>query len=176
MKRGWRRTKIFGTLKEVIDFDKIECAGWLDSSCDDGPGMRSVLFLQGCMKNCIGCQNHRIREHGRGTWFEIDALVAYIESRCCNRRITISGGEPLEQLSGLIVLLEELRKRNYEICVYTGWELKMVPKEVLALTDYIKTGGFVKELRNASMHYVGSSNQHMYLLKHGNIEELSLVG
>lgn len=44
------------------------------------------------------------------------------------------------------------------------------------LADYIKTGSFVKELRNASMQYAGSSNHHMYLLKHGSVEELSLVG
>ena len=100
----------------------IECAGWLESSCDDGPGVRSVLFLQGCSKDCQGCHNSGIKEHGKGTKLEIDKLMDFIESKCCNRKITISGGEPLEQMESLSVLLEKLKEEGYNICVYTGCE------------------------------------------------------
>lgn len=155
--------------------NRIECAGWLESSCDDGPGIRSVLFLQGCRKNCKGCHNVRIREHGKGTMIGIEELITFIRTNCCNKKITISGGEPLEQMASLEALLKELRKENYDICIYTGWELGDIPDRILGLTDYIKTGGFVGELKNSGLQYVGSSNQHMYSIKGNVVQELSLT-
>lgn len=155
--------------------ERIECAGWIDSSCDDGPGVRSVLFLQGCGKNCPGCHNNKILEHGKGTMMEIDELVKFIDRKCCNKRLTISGGEPLEQLASLEVLINKLKNKGYEICVYTGWEFDLIPKTILNMVDYLKTGGFINELRNSNIQYVGSSNQHMYSLKNGLAVELDLA-
>lgn len=155
--------------------DRIECAGWYGDSCDDGPGVRSVLFLQGCSKNCKGCHNAGIREHGKGTMVPIEELVAFIESQCRNKKITISGGEPLEQADGLEILIRSLKGKGYNVCVYTGWEIERVPERILRLVDYIKTGGFVTDLRNPNIQYVGSSNQHMFSVDNGSIEELDLA-
>lgn len=155
--------------------DRIECAGWIDSSCDDGPGVRSVLFLQGCRKNCKGCHNHQIQEHGKGTMINIENLIDFIDKRCCNKRITISGGEPLEQFDSLVLLVDRLKNKGYEVCVYTGWELLSVPKSLLEKIDYIKTGGFVNDFRDSNIQYVGSSNQHMFSVENGSIVELNLV-
>lgn len=155
--------------------ERIECAGWIDSSCDDGPGVRSVLFLQGCRKNCKGCHNRQIQEHGNGTMMNIDKLISFIDKNCCNKRITISGGEPLEQLDSLEILVDRLKNKGYEVCVYTGWELQFVPKSLLGKIDFIKTGGFVNELRDSNIQYVGSSNQHMFSLEKGSVIELDLA-
>jgi len=153
----------------------IECAGWHDNSCDDGPGIRSVLFLQGCNKNCQGCHNTGIREHGKGTMVSIDELVKFIESQCCNKKITISGGEPLEQIDSLEILIRKLKAKSYNICVYTGWEMEQVPRRILKLVDYIKTGSFVSNMKNPEIQYVGSSNQHMFSVSNGKINELDLA-
>lgn len=153
----------------------IECAGWRESSCDDGPGIRSVLFLQGCSKNCKECHNAEIKEHGKGRMLSIDELIMFIESKCCNRKITISGGEPLEQLDSLEILLRKLKVKGYNICVYTGWEIESVPRSILKLVDYIKTGSFVNDLKNPEIQYVGSSNQHMFSINNDNIKELNLA-
>lgn len=155
---------------------KIECAGWCENSCDDGPGVRSVLFLQGCSKNCKGCHNAGIKEHGKGTMISIDELFMFIESHCCNKKITISGGEPLEQLDSLEILIRKLRAKGYNVCVYTGWEMEKVPLNILELVDYIKTGEFVSDLKDMEIQYVGSSNQHLFSVKHGNVKELEIKG
>lgn len=155
--------------------DKLECAGWIESSCDDGPGIRSVLFLQGCRKNCKGCHNKGIREHGKGTMVNIEELIGFINKNCCNRKLTISGGEPLEQIEALEILLRKLRGNNYDICLYTGWELKDVPDKILGLVNYVKTGGFVSELKDSNIQYVGSANQKMFRVKEKSIQQLKLA-
>ena len=64
----------------------IECAGWIDNSCGDGPGIRSVLFLQGCTRNCPGCQNSGIKQHGNGKRIAIQDIVRLIDEKCFNRK------------------------------------------------------------------------------------------
>ena len=151
---------------------KIECAGFIESSCDDETGMRSVLFLQGCKKNCAGCQNVRIREHGKGKVIEIAELVKRIKRECYNKKITISGGEPLEQMEGLLKLVEALKKEEFNICIYTGWKLEAVPEILIKNIDFLKTGEFIRELQHEKLQYMGSSNQHMYKIKDGKLTEL----
>ena len=88
--------------------NKIEIAGWIDASCDDGPGIRSVLFFQGCSKNCPGCHNAKTHKRGEGSWYAVDELARKTSAGCHSKMITISGGEPLEQESGLVQVLYEL--------------------------------------------------------------------
>lgn len=147
----------------------ISVAGWIDMSCDDGPGIRSVLFFQGCSKHCPGCHNALTHDPKLGKEYEISQLVNMIESNCLSRMITISGGEPLEQREGLKKLLEELKLREFNICLYTGTSLEDVPDWVLEQVDYIKVGKFVEQLRHGDLQYYGSSNQKLYMISNGRV-------
>ena len=148
---------------------KIEFSGIIRTSCDDGPGIRSVLFLQGCSKGCPDCHNVAISRKGEGTLISVEDLTEMITDQCKNHKLTISGGEPLEQFPALLLLLAELKKRRFDLCLYTGWELEQVPHEILSLLNYIKVGSFRKELSHTPLRYVGSSNQQLYQLKDGKI-------
>lgn len=152
----------------------VEVAGWKIDSCDDGPGVRSVLFLQGCRKNCPGCQNAQTHKRGEGKWMNVLELCQEAEENCCGKRITISGGEPLEQLSGLMDLLHGLRHKGFDICLYTGWNLDEVPREILFQIDYLKVGSFEVEKKDAALQYVGSWNQHFYRVKKGLLFEVNI--
>ena len=153
----------------------IECAGFIESSCDDGPGVRSVLFLQGCTRNCKNCQNKKIKEHGKGKTMIISDTVELIKSKCRNKKITISGGEPMEQKESLIELVRILKNEEFNVCVYTGWQLEMIPRYLINMLDFIKTGEFIKELSDVNLQYVGSKNQHMYEIRNGKITEMNLI-
>ncbi len=154
----------------------VECAGWKKTSCDDGPGMRSVLFFQGCSMHCPGCQNSSTHQKGCGKKLSVEEVISLIESECHNKKITISGGEPLEQLDALIAILDILNERDYNICVYTGWSLNRVPKMVWDRVNYLKCGGFDKTKLNPSLMYVGSDNQHMYRkIGNGTLVEMDLL-
>ncbi len=140
----------------------VECAGWKRSSSDDGPGIRSVLFFQGCSMNCPGCQNASTHHKGHGVTFPLKEIIAHVEAECRNKKLTISGGEPLEQQEALIAILDILKTKGYNICVYTGWSLQRVPMAVRSRVDYLKCGGFDRSRMDSSLMYVGSCNQQMY--------------
>ncbi len=155
--------------------DVLECAGWKQNSCDDGPGIRSVLFLQGCTANCPGCHNRPIQKRGAGTFFTHGELLDAARSRCRNRRITVSGGEPLEQRESLASLLSLLSRDGFEICLYTGKELRDVPREILRSLTYLKTGRFEADRRQTAQKYVGSANQRFFRIVDGAPVEISLA-
>lgn len=129
----------------------------------DGPGVRTVVFFQGCDLHCKGCQNPSTWEMKNGTEMTTDELVTILEKEVVNKKVTFSGGEPLMQVDALIDIVKKLE--GFDIAVYTGHEFKEVPKELLDNITYIKTGSFKEELKSTVKPYVGSTNQEFRRVK-----------
>lgn len=129
----------------------------------DGPGVRTVVFFQGCDLHCEGCQNKSTWDINNGTGVEVAELAALLKKEVCNKKVTFSGGEPLMQAEGLIELVKLLE--GFDIAVYTGHELCEVPQELLNCINYIKTGPFQEELKTTVKPYVGSTNQEFRRLR-----------
>lgn len=123
----------------------------------DGPGLRTVLFLQGCNLHCAGCHNKSTWSESGGTEYDISELAALLRQKCPNKKLTVSGGEPLLQAESLLHLLELLS--DFDLCMYTGHELCEVPELILKRLRFIKTGSFKESERSAVLPFVGSSNQ-----------------
>lgn len=130
----------------------------------DGYGYRTVLFLQGCNLRCPGCQNPSTWDINKGTLIGVKELAQQLREKCLNKKLTISGGEPLLQTDALKELLEELK--DFDLCLYTGHELNEVPQEILKYLKYIKVGSFKKELKTTMKPFVGSTNQKFMEVKH----------
>lgn len=133
------------------------------STCD-GPGIRNVVFFQGCARHCPGCHNPGTWDPSKGRETTLDDLVDSIDRHTPLKRITISGGEPLLQLDGLRELVKMLRKREYDIAVYTGHRLNEVPQDVLEAIDYIKVGEYRRDCHTSTKPFVGSANQEFIRL------------
>ena len=129
----------------------------------DGPGVRTVVFFQGCDLHCEGCQNPSTWEMKNGTEITTDELVTVLKKEVVNKKVTFSGGEPLMQVDALIDIVKKLE--GFDIAVYTGHEFKEVPKELLDNITYIKTGSFKEELKSTVKPYVGSTNQEFRRVK-----------
>ncbi|OLS22512.1 MAG: Pyruvate formate-lyase 1-activating enzyme [Candidatus Heimdallarchaeota archaeon LC_3] len=142
-----------------IKINSIDYSG----SIVDGPGLRTVLFVQGCEKKCKGCHNQGAWDYSKGTEIDIDDLVEELNKKCLNKKLTISGGEPLHQYESLLVLLNKLQ--DYNLILYTGNEMEEVPKTILEYLDYIKVGRFIEEEKGSTIPYVGSKNQQFIRLK-----------
>ncbi len=129
----------------------------------DGYGYRTVLFLQGCDIRCKGCQNQSSWEMEKGSKWDSHELALEIRKRSINKKLTISGGEPLMQKDALIDLLEELK--DFDLCLYTGHSKEEVPANIISYLKYLKTGPFIEELKTSTQAFVGSKNQVFETLK-----------
>lgn len=129
----------------------------------DGPGVRTVVFFQGCDLHCKGCQNPSTWEMKNGTEMTTDELVTILKKEVVNKKVTFSGGEPLMQVDALIDVVKKLK--DFDIAVYTGHEFEDVPQELLDNITYIKTGPFKEELKSTVKPYVGSTNQEFRRVK-----------
>ena len=125
----------------------------------DGPGIRTVLFMQGCNIHCKGCQNKSTWDINKGKEISIDDLVDELKQKVFNKKITISGGEPLVQKDELVKLVDRLTEEGFDIALYTGHQRNEVPTEIISKLKYLKTGNFIQELKTTIKPFVGSENQ-----------------
>lgn len=83
----------------------------------------------------------------------------------------------MEQKEALCILGNNLKKRGFQICVYTGWNWNQLPKEIFRFADIIKAGPYIQELKRGNLRFVGSDNQIMKRKNDSNIwEEINLAG
>lgn len=129
----------------------------------NGPGIRTLIFLQGCSRHCIGCHNPSTWSQEGGKEYEVDDLAMIIKTNCTNRKITITGGEPLEQKAALALLLQELEE--FDICLYTGYELEDVPRDIMRHLTYLKTGRYIASEHTTTMPFIGSTNQRFIKIR-----------
>ena len=107
----------------------------------DGPGVRFVVFMQGCSLKCKYCQNRDTWNLKGGTTYSSDEIVKkilrYKNYIMPNGGVTISGGEPLLQAKFLIELFTELKKYNIHTCIDTAGSVVLTDeiKELIDLTD-----------------------------------------
>lgn len=135
----------------------------------DGPGVRTVIFVQGCEQHCEGCHNPGTWDPNLGISVDIGQLASELREKSLNKKITISGGEPLLQYPAILELVKILH--DFDIALYTGFEYADVPKEILPFLKYLKVGKYIKEKRTTITEYIGSTNQKFITLR-GNQDEI----
>lgn len=130
-----------------------------DYSISDGPGLRTLIFMQGCDLRCPFCQNQKIWDIKSGYKWSIKILINELKKNSITKKVTITGGEPLFQLEALKTLVDELYKEQFNIVLYTGHRKEDVPKDILSKINYLKYGPFIYSKRTSTIPFVGSSNQ-----------------
>ncbi len=86
----------------------------------DGPGVRYVVFVQGCPMRCKYCHNPDTWEMNAGTLMEPEYIIEQYERNkgfYKNGGITVTGGEPLMQIDFLIDLFTLAKKKNIHTCI-----------------------------------------------------------
>ena len=109
----------------------------------DGPGIRFVLFLQGCHLECKYCHNRDTWDINGGTYSSLDDIFKKIKKYknyiMPNGGVTVTGGEPLLQVKFLIELFKKLKEENIHTCIDTSGIVSINEniKEVLKYTDLV---------------------------------------
>ena len=109
----------------------------------DGPGIRFVLFLQGCHLQCKYCHNRDTWDMNGGSYQSLEdifqKILRYKNYIIPHGGVTITGGEPLLQVKFLIRLFEALKKEDIHTCIDTSGMVALTEdvKKLLALTDLV---------------------------------------
>lgn len=148
----------------------IRIAGVVRESIVDGPGLRFVVFCQGCPHGCRDCHNQATHDFNGGYDCEISKITEAVKANPLLDGVTFSGGEPFCQPEAFCALAAELRKirSDLNIMTYSGYtyeELKAMNDEavdkLLSVTDLLVDGRFIAEQKDLTLLFRGSSNQRI---------------
>src|SRR5947209_981675 len=133
----------------------------------EGPGRRFALWFQGCPLRCLGCCNLEMLPFNGGTARPIADVLAEIETARDQEEIegiTLLGGEPLAHAAGAASLARGTRALGLSVMVFTGYtldEARALPDpavaELLANTDILVDGRYVRELPDTQRRWIGST-------------------
>ena len=129
----------------------------------DGPGLRLVVFLQGCPFRCLYCANPDTisGEGGKPTETEEIVKMAVSQKPFFGRRggVTFSGGEPTVQAKALSPIFDRLHEEGINICLDTNggiWNSDV--EELLGKTDLVLLD--MKQINpERHMNLTGRSNE-----------------
>lgn len=142
----------------------------------NGEGLRTVIWVSGCDRNCPGCFSPHTHDPRAGIPFDNKAkeeLFRDSNEDWCDG-ITLLGGDPLycSNRKEIIELSKEYKSKfpNKTIWMYTGFcwnEILDNPdmSDILKYVDVICDGPFVETLKDVDLKWVGSSNQHVINVK-----------
>ena len=107
----------------------------------DGPGIRFVIFMQGCKLRCLFCHNPETWQLNQGIKISSDELIKrilkYKNYFGQEGGVTFSGGEPLLQSSFLLDILKKCKQNNINTCLDTAGFGGTNLTEVLKYVDLV---------------------------------------
>lgn len=164
-------------LKYYAKVHSIESFGTVD-----GPGIRYVIFLQGCHLQCKYCHNRDTWDINGGSYQSLDdifnKIIRYKNYICPSGGVTVTGGEPLLQVKFLISLFTKLKQEGIHTCIDTSGMVSITDdiKTLLSLTDLVLLDikhinsdkcknlvGLGNEKELAFARYLSDNNIHMWI-------------
>ena len=130
----------------------------------DGPGFRTSIYFAGCAHRCPGCHNPQSWDFSSGHEISIKEIVDIVKEEEFD--VTLTGGDPLYQPEKVSRLVEAINAEGFGVWIYTGftWEEIIADSrmtEAVVGAEAVVEGRFIKELRDESLPFRGSSNQRI---------------
>ncbi len=140
----------------------------------DGPGIRAVIWTQGCSHNCEGCHNPSTHSFKDGFLKDINELNEEIKNLDLIDGITLSGGDPFFQIKESLEIAKYAKKIELNVWAYSGFTFEQLLKmkqtnkqldELLKNIDVIVDGKFEIKNKKLSLNFRGSTNQRIINVK-----------
>jgi anaerobic ribonucleoside-triphosphate reductase activating protein len=151
----------------------MRLAGVLSESVVDGPGVRFVVFAQGCPHRCPGCHNPETWDANGGEERPAREILRAVKKKQKQQArflkgLTLSGGEPFCQAEACAWLAREAKKLGLDVVTYTGYTYEQLVERhdagidaLLRETDILVDGPFIEALKDVSLKFRGSGNQRL---------------
>ena len=165
----------------------IRLFGATPDSIVDGPGLRYAIFVQGCTHGCPGCHNPESWAPDGGTLTTIDALMADIKASGLTQGVTLTGGDPFDQVETSAEVARRVKEAGFNLWTFTGYLYEDLLREaesaasaesctharsgagararairdLLAATDVLVDGPFIEGQRSLELQWRGSANQRL---------------
>lgn len=142
----------------------------------DGPGVRIVIWTQGCPHHCMNCHNPHTHDEKGGKGYATQDIIEQIQTSQLQTGLTLSGGEPFMQSMELLPVVEAAKAKKLNIWAYSGFPFEELMKHdaqraLLEKIDVLVDGKFIDEQRDYRLVFKGSKNQRIIdvqksLIKH----------
>lgn len=151
----------------------------MKDSIVDGEGLRAVVWTQGCPHDCPSCHNPQTHSFSDGELVDVKDLKKEIDTLTDHDGLTLSGGEPMEQIEACLEIAKYCQRKNLNVWCYTGYryeELMMKSKknpliiDLLQNIDRLIDGRFLIALKSLDVPFRGSKNQRIIDVK-ASLEE-----
>ena len=146
----------------------------------DGPGIRAVIWTQGCPHRCKGCHNPQTHSFDAGIEADVNDIIAQISRLKLHKGITFSGGEPLEQAAACSEIAKRVKEMGMNTWLYTGYIFEDILSEcqatrpewgeLIKYIDVMVDGPFIEQMKNLLLKFRGSENQRVIDVQKSLIE------
>lgn len=149
---------------------KIRLAGITPESVVDGPGIRYVIWAQGCKHRCEECHSPHTWDLNGGRLRDMDEMLDEIRRNKLLKGVTFSGGDPLEQADSFAYIAKKIRGLGMDVWCYTGYAYEFILehmdstkgwKDLLENVDVLVDGRFERDKKNLRLAFRGSENQRI---------------
>jgi anaerobic ribonucleoside-triphosphate reductase activating protein len=140
----------------------------------EGPGRRFAVWFQGCPLRCPGCCNPEMLPFRPDQTTLLDEVIAQMQAARAQHAIegiTLLGGEPIAHAAAAATLARVAWHAGLSVMVFTGFLLEELRQRngpelasLLAHTDILVDGPYLREQPDSSRRWIGSTNQRIHFL------------
>lgn len=152
----------------------------------DNHSIAVIVFLEGCIHNCKGCQNPLLQNTRIEDFVNKENLVSKILNYCKRSgtdKVVLSGGDPFYNKRDCMYVIDKLVESNIQVCVYTGYDINKVEEfyssSKFNKPQYLKCGSYREDLKvtdygkTEEKFVLVSSNQKFYKLEDNEYKLIS---